>query len=67
MYGDAVLLPCSGRSLDVLGKSLAGGQPSDDDRMLFTQVVGAYQVVLDHVEQRLAALGLEATTRWISL
>ena len=56
-------LPCSGRQLNALGQRLAEAEPSDADVTLFAQVLDVYQAVLDRVEERLAELGFQATTR----
>jgi ppGpp synthetase/RelA/SpoT-type nucleotidyltranferase len=42
---------------------LAEDAATDADIMLFAQVADVYQAVLDQVEQRLAELGFQATTR----
>jgi ppGpp synthetase/RelA/SpoT-type nucleotidyltranferase len=62
-YGVCVPLPCSGRQFNALGQRLAESEPSDADLALFAQVLGVYQAVLDQVEQQLADLDFQATTR----
>lgn len=57
-------LRISGKQLNKLGERLASPEPiTDEDYVLFTEVAQDYQAVLDKVEEKLQALGYQATTR----
>ena len=58
-------LTFSGRQLNKLGERLASPDTpiTDDDYVMLAQVAQHYQTVLDTVEEKLARLGYQATTR----
>jgi ppGpp synthetase/RelA/SpoT-type nucleotidyltranferase len=57
-------LRMSGRRMNLLGERLASSEPiTDEDYALLGQVAEDYQAVLDRVEEKLQALGYQATTR----